>query len=247
MEKKISVKIPNNSQLDFIWCPPGNFTLATRGTSLFQKTKKESVKIFLSEGFWMSSVPVTISQWNDVLGPGNRFANNINCNIPVYGIDYNEAAHFLAILNKMTSIKTENGIFQFSLPNYLEWQFACVARFDDKDTDFWRGYTEFAEHAWFADNSRNLVNEVALKRPNPWGLFDMYGNIYEICGDVSLKIINDTFIVNPRSIFENDLITVMGGCYLSTFEDCQLQNKRAIAKENSFIEPLGIRLILRKY
>src|SRR5687767_3753663 len=96
--EQLSVSINTMVNIDLSWCLPGSFSLATRGTSLFYKVKKERVKVEFSKGFWISSTPVTETVWNAVLGNDarNRFMEMTDENVPVWGIDYREANLFLS-------------------------------------------------------------------------------------------------------------------------------------------------------
>lgn len=66
----------------------------------------------------------------------------------------------------------------FRLPTEAEWQYACQAG----STDI--RYGELNDIAWYKDNSNNGPKAVGLKRPNPWGLYDMLGNVWEWCSDI---------------------------------------------------------------
>jgi formylglycine-generating enzyme required for sulfatase activity len=113
-----------------------------------------------------NSHPVETVTWKEAVTFCNKLSVQLGWN-PCYSlVEGNE---------EMTFDQTANG---FRLPTEAEWQYACQA-----GTTGIR-YGEINKVAWFKDNSSMTTHIVGQKDPNPWGLYDMLGNVWEWCSDV---------------------------------------------------------------
>jgi len=70
----------------------------------------------------------------------------------------------------------------YRLPTEAEWEYACRAG-EDGAYDFGQP-DKLRQYAWFSENAAEKTHVVGEKKPNRWGIFDLYGNVSEWCEDV---------------------------------------------------------------
>ncbi|MBR4155344.1 MAG: formylglycine-generating enzyme family protein [Bacteroidales bacterium] len=105
-------------------------------------------------------------QWEDKFGKGDNY--------PAYRISFNEVELFIGMLNEYTGLN-------FALPTEAQWEYAAKG---GANTNYalYAGGDDILEFAWFDENS-DKCSEVGKKNPNTLGLYDMSGNVWEMCQD----------------------------------------------------------------
>lgn len=121
-----------------------------------------------SDGRWVQSPEFL---WNTNLG----FESPQTDEHPVVNVSWNDAVAFCQWLSKEAGTT-------YRLPSEAEWEFACRAgnpgRFSFGDDE-----SKLAEHAWYDGQGGLKTKPVGQKAPNPFGVFDLHGNVWEWCLD----------------------------------------------------------------
>lgn len=106
------------------------------------------------------------SDWHDKYGLGKNF--------PAYRVSYSDVEKFIEKLNDLTGLT-------FCLPTEAQWEFAASGGNFTMYSDY-SGSDESYEVAWTNLNAEKC-NEVGMLYPNELGLYDMSGNVWEMCRD----------------------------------------------------------------
>ena len=116
---------------------------------------------------------------------------------------------------------TSNG---YRLPTESEWQYACKA------TTTGIRYGELDAIAWYKENAMNSTQDVGLKLPNTWGLYDMLGNVWEWCSDIYDETVYGSYRI------------LRGGGWYDEARSCMATNRRRSHPTSFKIDDLGFRI-----
>jgi len=109
----------------------------------------------------------------------------------------------------------------YRLPTEAEWEYACRAGTGTKFS-FGNDVRKLKSYAWFTENSSEKTHPVGQKKPNPWGLYDMHGNVSEWCNDFySENYYKDSPGKNPKGPTEAEERVLRGGAWNSSAGSCR--------------------------
>ncbi len=109
----------------------------------------------------------------------------------------------------------------YRLPTEAEWEYACRAGATTKYS-FGNNAGKLKTNAWFRQNSSGKTQPVGQKKPNPWGLFDMHGNVKEWCNDYySETYYKDSPRRDPRGPADGAERVLRGGAWNSSTDSCR--------------------------
>ncbi|MER6784862.1 formylglycine-generating enzyme family protein [Streptomyces sp. NPDC000658] len=168
--------------LTMIAVPPGTVTLSDRRTR-----RSWAVDV---PAHRLAAHPVTREQYARVTG-GPGPAGDGSGRLPVESVSWWDAVRFCNALSEREgftpayrveadgeSVERDASADGYRLPTEAEWEHACRAGTSGPR------YGPLDDIAWHRGNSGERVHEVGGRLPNPWGLYDMLGNVWEWCWDV---------------------------------------------------------------
>ena len=166
----------------------------------------------LSNGFWMADTPCTQDLYEAVVGSNpSRFKAATR---PVEKVSWTDAQEFLEALNRKRGLK-------LTLPTEAQWEYACRAGTTAPT------YGPIGEIAWYTENSGGETHPVREKQPNPWGLYDMLGNVYEWCDDRAYRKYSGEGQRDPVGPEVGGERVFRGGSWFVSARDCRAAIRHA--------------------
>jgi formylglycine-generating enzyme required for sulfatase activity len=150
------------------------FTLVTAGEFNMGSEESDDEKpvhnVKIKNPFYLGTYPVIQTEWKAVMGDNpSDFKGD---NLPVEGVSWDNVQEFIKELNEKEDTD------KYRLPSEAEWEYACRAGTTTRYS-FGDSKSELGDYGWYDKNSGRETHPVGQKKPNPWGLYDMHGNVHE--------------------------------------------------------------------
>lgn len=156
---------------EMVVIPVGSFVMGSTKNADEKPPHAVTVRRFL-----MGKTEITQKQWSDIMGSNPSQFAGCGQNCPVERVSWVDAQQFIARLNKKTGQK-------YRLPSEAEWEYAARAG-STTEWSFGDEGFKLRDYAVYRGNSAGYTTRVVgQKLPNAFGLFDMYGNVWEWTDD----------------------------------------------------------------
>jgi eukaryotic-like serine/threonine-protein kinase len=260
----------NGVKLEMVWIRGGRFLMGSPGTeskndaeipgvvraSFSQLWNQDELQHPVQvSSFWMSRYEVTQAQWLAVMGSlpqplavsdGYKKGDDL----PIYFVHWQDAKEFINKLNKLLKLEPGKG---YSLPREAEWEYAARG---GTTTPFPYGATitpELANYDWdnaYANGPRKPresddVMKIGSFVANPFGLYDMIGNVAEWCEDWEGQY-TTLEQIDPTGPETGERKVIRGGDYDESPARSRSAARAGLELNSRVIPGIGIRLVRRR-
>jgi len=171
--------IVNSVDMVLIPIPAGKFRMGSpdSDTQALDVEKPQHL-VQISTPYYLGMTEVTQAQYQRVMDKNPSLFQGADN--PVENVSWNSAVEFCRRLSQRPEEQAAGNVYR--LPTEAEWEYACRIGMTTGYV-FGEDRKPLAKYAWFGDNSNQRTHRVGQKMPNPWGLYDMHGNVFEWCHD----------------------------------------------------------------
>jgi formylglycine-generating enzyme required for sulfatase activity len=247
-------RVTNSINLTLMYIPAGTFRMGSPASEPERGSDEgPQHEVTLTQPFYMGIYPVTQRQYQAVMGVNPSYfqgSKGGGPDFPVESISWHEAVEFCRKLSELPEEKGAGRVYR--LPTESEWEYACRA---GVPMPFSSGLTLSFREANFNGNYPygpttrggylERTTKVGSYPPNPFGLFDMHGNIWEWCSDYyDRAYYRNSPRYDPQGPGEGTLRVVRGGSCYNIGRFCRSAYRFGIGPGNRDID-VGMRVVMQ--
>jgi len=193
--REFTVTLPGGVPLVLVRVPAGTFLMGAPETDDWANHwERPQHQVTLTSDYLMGKYLVTQGQWKALMGTNPSYHDYCGDDCPVDHVSWNDIAAgggFLERLNAHLAATGQAGAGALRLPTEAEWERAARGGtqtrfpFGDVSGCDWGCLPcpEAEPYVWWCANSEESTRPVGSNRPNPYGLYDMHGNLWELLAD----------------------------------------------------------------
>ena len=215
---KLGDPIINSIGMVLVPIPAGEFQMGSPKSEAERRSNETQHQVKITKPFHLGAFEVTQSQYERVMGTNPSYFKGANN--PVGVVSWNDAVEFCRKLSALPEEKAAGR--EYRLPTEAEWEYACRAG-TKTAYSFGDDSSQLGDFGWYDTNSRGTY-PVGQKKPNPWGLYDIHGNVWEWCqdwyGEYPCGAVTD-----PQGPATGSSRVDRGGSWFSLARDCRSGNR----------------------
>ncbi len=200
---------PDITSKAFLWdelwlkcVPAGTFLMGSPEDELGRGTDETQHLVTISKPFFIGITPVTRKQWTNMGGSMETGSQELavegyeSCAAGNLRYTHSDNANKNRVDKMVATLASKTGLVGFALPTEAQWEYACRADTQGvwadgspwdpgTTTSTYAVSTNLYNLAWYQNNAGTKIDgkQVATKAPNAWGLYDLHGNVWELCRD----------------------------------------------------------------
>ena len=220
--------IVNSIGMELRYIKPGEFWMGSSANEKWHdNSESPRHRVKLTKGFYIGLTEITQAQWVKIMNTRPWLSRPFvmeDGSYPVAYVSWNDAVLFCKKLSE------EEGR-EYRLPTEAEWEYACRAG-SETAFSFGDDSHRLSDFGWFVDIARfgqeagdRYARRVAQKQPNPWGLYDMHGNVGEWCYDRYGSYPANP-VIDPKGPSDGEYHLLRGGSWLSGPEHCRSAGRK---------------------
>ncbi len=192
--RRLLPRAVRDGNLEMVELPGGSFLMGSPEGDAMTRNNEMPLHRTSVSGFRIARTPVTAGLYRAAMENGSLQGDDDR---PASNVSWYEAVKFCNRLSQRHGYRRcyRTGWWWrrlrwscdwradgYRLPTEAEWEYACRAGSEGR-WSFGDDLATIGDYAWYEGNSMNDIQPVGRKRPNPWGLYDMHGNVWEWCWD----------------------------------------------------------------
>ncbi len=215
-----TLTLPGGATMEMIYVGSGEFMMGSPTSEDGRYDDETQHQVTLTKGFWLGKYEVTQEQWQSVMGENPSYFKGARN--PVENVSWEDCQKFIEKVNARLNCGAR-------LPTEAEWEYACRA--GTTTAYFWgnalNGDKANCDGNYPCGNTQKgrflqRTTQVGSYDANPWGFYDMHGNVYEWCYDWYDKdYYKNSPTDDPQGPSSGGNRVLRGGCWYGDARNCR--------------------------
>ena len=210
------------------YVPPGSYMMGSPENETGRGNREDQHKVTISKGFYIGVFEVTQEQYKLITDTDHPSTEGL---LPARKVNYEilrgkyagagwpehdrvDSSSVIGVIRAKTGLR-------FDIPTEAQWEYACRASTTTAYNSGNNMYDKDFDLTEICNDISVGIQKVGIKKPNKWGLYDMHGNVWELCLDWYVDNLGFDPVTDPLGPETGTQRVLRGGCYRDFEEKCR--------------------------